>query len=183
MLPIIISDIADDGERTFMEKLYRKYSNFILKSALRLTENDNDEAMELLQETFIRLTERADYIMGLNKNKLPAYIAATVRNININRLKKNRIQKDFYTELDESLYDPENIPENLYIKKDLIEKLGQALEILPEHYRLLLEARYILDLTDEEISTQFKIPKQNVRTYIMCARKKAYSLMKEDLNV
>lgn len=183
MLPIIISAIESDTERIFIEKLYCKYYSYILKTATRLTEYDSDEAMELLQETVIRLIERVDYIMQLNKNKLPSYIAATVRNVHINHSKKNRIQNNFYAEPDESFYDPENIPENLYIKKDLIEKLEQALEKLPEHYRLLLEARYILNLTDEEISNQFKIPKQNVRTYIMRARRKAYSLMKEDLNV
>ncbi len=183
VLPIIISAIESDTERIFIEKLYCKYYSYILKTATRLTEYDSDEAMELLQETVIRLIEHVDYIMQLNKNKLPSYIGATVRNAYINHSKKIRFERDFYIDPDESLYAPENMPEDLCIKKDLIDKLEQTLEILPEHYRLLLEARYILDLTDEEISTQFKIPKQNVRTYIMRARRKAYSLMKEDLNV
>lgn len=182
MFPIVISNIENDNERLFLERLYTKYYSLMKKKALFLVE-DEACAEEIVQDSLLRFVNKIDDLMDIDKDKLPAYIMATVRNVSINRRKRDRFEKDLFSQLDENVCDPKAIPENLYIQKEFLEKLEQAIKQLPEQYRLLLEAKYILDMKDDEIAKQFNIKSESVRTYIMRARRKAYSMIKEDLNV
>ena len=79
------------------------------------------------------------------------------------------------------LKDSQDLPEDLYQKEEDLYLIHKKLSELPERDNLLLEAKYILQLKDEEIAKQFNISQQSVRTYIMRARRKAYALFKEDM--
>ena len=107
-------------------------------------------------------------------------------NLALNKIRVNQRKGDYEfsrddAELGKWLKDSQALPEDLYQKKEELYLIHKKLSELPVHDSLLLEAKYILQLKDEEIAEQFNISQQSVRTYIMRARRKAYALFKEDM--
>ena len=185
MLAMIIAAIEDDYEREFIIKIHDDYYAEMKKRAYRFLRN-NDEAEELVQDAFVKLIERVDVVMKVDKNKLPGYVMSTVKNLALNKIRVNQRKGDYEfsrddTELAKWLKDSQALPEDLYQKEEELYLIHKKLSKLPERDNLLLEAKYILQLKDEEIAKQFNISQQSVRTYIMRARRKAYALFKEDM--
>ena len=185
LISIIIQAIEDDHQRKFMENIYKLYYVEMKKKALSIVDNET-EAEEIVQESFVKLIKRVDTLINIDTNKLPAYLMATVKNSAINFIKHKSYESSFIVYSDEDdvverLPDEEGIPERILSHKEDLEILARALPLLPERDLRLLEAKYILDLTNEEISKQFNIAPGSVRTYIMRARKRAYLLfLKEE---
>lgn len=185
MLAMIIAAIEDDYEREFIIKIHDDYYVEMKKRAYRFLRN-NDEAEELVQDAFVKLIERVDVVMKVDKNKLPGYVMSTVKNLALNKIRVNQRKGDYEFSRDDAelakwLKDSQDLPEDLYQKEEELYLIHKKLSELPERDNLLLEAKYILQLKDEEIAKQFNISQQSVRTYIMRARRKAYALFKEDM--
>lgn len=184
MISIIISAIENDIEREFIANIYDKYYAHMKMQAYNIVRN-NEEAEELVQDAFVKLIDKVDTVMKVAPEKLPSYIMATVRNIAINRWKKNKrdSEKSFSMDNDDVNFwikDNKALPEDLYIQNETMYLLSKALEKLPERDYLLLEAKYILGKKDEEISKQFDISPQCVRIYVMRARRKAYAILEKE---
>lgn len=185
MLAMIIAAVEDDYEREFIIKIHDDYYVEMKKRAYRFLRN-NDEAEELVQDAFVKLIERVDVVMKVDKNKLPGYVMSTVKNLALNKIRVNQRKGDYEFSRDDAelakwLKDSQDLPEDLYQKEEELYLIHKKLSELPERDNLLLEAKYILQLKDEEIAKQFNISQQSVRTYIMRARRKAYALFKEDM--
>ncbi|MBR2639849.1 MAG: sigma-70 family RNA polymerase sigma factor, partial [Oscillospiraceae bacterium] len=65
-------------------------------------------------------------------------------------------------------------------KAEAVAELRAALEKIPEKYKNILEFKYILGLSDFEIGERFGISESAVRSCLARARRKAYSVMKEE---
>lgn len=183
MISVIISAIENDVEREFITGIYNSYYKQMKKQAYKIVRNDED-AEELVQDAFVNLIDRIDVVMSVSPQKLPSYVMATIRNIAINRWKNNKKDLENTFSFDDEdiqfwIKDDNALPEDLYIRKEALIQLNQKLSLLPERDYLLLEAKYVLKLKDEDISKQFNIATQSVRIYVMRARRKAYSLLKE----
>ena len=185
MLAMIIAAIEDDYEREFIIKIHDDYYVEMKKRAYRFLRN-NEEAEELVQDAFVKLIERVEVVMKVDKNKLPGYVMSTVKNLALNKIRVNQRKGDYEFSRDDAelakwLKDSQDLPEDLYQKEEELYLIHKKLSELPERDNLLLEAKYILQLKDEEIAKQFNISQHSVRTYIMSARRKAYALFKEDM--
>jgi len=183
VITLIISAIEDDYEREFITNIYNDYYDYMRKKAYSFVRN-NEEAEELVHDAFVNLIENVKVVMTVEKQKLPSYIITTIRNVCINRWKSNKKLHEAVFSMDDAdlanwLKDDAALPEDLYIKNEELFLMHKALSRLPERDQRLLEAKYTLNLSDEDIGKQFDIAKQNVRVYIMRARRKAYALMKE----
>lgn len=187
MISILIAGMEDDFERKFMEHVYEKFYDEMKYKAFSIVEDEND-AEEIVQESFVRLIGKVDTLMKIDESKLPAYLVITVRNTAIN-FAKHKSYEDGYVlrscekDAAEWLPDEENLPELLFLHKEELEILARALPLLPERDLRLLEARYVLNLPSEEIAKQFGISPNSIRTYIMRARRKAYSLFQKEESI
>ncbi|MBQ7874360.1 MAG: sigma-70 family RNA polymerase sigma factor [Oscillospiraceae bacterium] len=183
MLTLIISAIEDDYERAFMIKLYEDYYDYMRKKAFSFVRND-DEAEELVHDAFVNLIENVKVVIKVDPKKLPSYIMSTIRNVCINKWKKNNREHELSFSMDDSdlakwIKDDKALPEDIYIKKESLYRMNKAILLLSERDRLLLEAKYVLRQKDEDIGKQFDIAPKNVRIYVMRARRKAFALMEE----
>lgn len=185
MITMMISAIENDFQREFMEKLYEKYYRTMLKKAESLVSNP-DDAEELIQDIFSDLITRIDVVMAVEQKKLPAYLFSAVKFSVFNRYKTQKrtgehTAFDSENEEIELLRDENALPEELFIQKEAVAELRAALEKIPEKYKNVLEFKYILGLSDSEIGAKFGISENAVRSCLMRARRKAYSVMKEGL--
>ena len=180
MITMMISAIENDFQREFITQIYKKYYSAMLKKALSFLDNSED-AEELVQEVFEDLIKRVDFVMEVEKTKLPAYLLSAVKFGAYSRNKKQSSWNfsDFESEDMELLKDENSIPEEIYLKTEAVAELKSALEKIPERYKNLLEFKYILGLSDSEIGAKFGISESAVRSGLTRARRKAYSVMKE----
>ena len=182
MIPIALYSIEDDYERNFMINLYNKYYQISKNKAYSIL-HDYDEAEESVQDAFVKLIENLPRIIKLEPAKLSVYVIITVRNVAIDhyRKKRNENNKEYLfgdDEILEKTADDKPLPEDLYLKKEELEELSDALKKLPEKSRMILEAKYILRQTDKEIGEMIGVSEKSVRMYLTRARRQAYELMK-----
>lgn len=189
LISAIIAGIENEYQRKFMENIYTKFYAEMKRRAFDVVENDSD-AEEIVQESFIKLIKKVDTLMRIDQNKLPSYLFITTKNTAINFVKHKRYENKYMIISDEKdaaewLPDEEGLPELILSHKEDLDILARALPLLPERDLRLLEAKYVLDLPSDEIAKQFNISPNSIRTYIMRARRKAYSLFlkEEEANV
>ena len=182
MVAFAISAIENDYEREFMIKLYNKYYSVSKNRAFAIL-HDFDAVEEVVQDAFVKLIEHLPTIMTLEENAVPAYVIATVKNTTIDYFRKRNTENASMYSFDEgicagTLADTSPLPEDLYLQQEKIDELSSVLNKLPEKYRILLEAKYILGQSDKEIGKTLGISENSVRMYLTRARRKAYELMK-----
>ncbi len=185
MLAAASSEIKNEYEREFITALYSKYYLRLKKRALAIL-HDQDEAEEVVQESFVKFMEHLPTLMDLDKNVLPAYIMTTVKNLSISRFreKKSELKRHFAIDGNDSsafLADNRPLPEDLYLQKEKLQELANVLSLLPERYRILLEAKYILEESDKNIAEMIGISEQSVRMYLTRARRQAFTLLEEGI--
>ena len=183
----IIAAIENDSEREFITRIYLKYYKKMLDKAFFIVHNEA-EAEEIVQEAFVKLIEHVQDLMRMDSIKVPVYVMVTVKNIAINHwndAKKENERQTFVAddELDLWLADEKALPEDVYIHTEELEKLAETLPLLPKKDRMVLEFKYILELSDEEIAKELHIKAHSVRSYLTRARRKAYAMINgEDVN-
>ncbi len=177
----IIAAIENDIEREFITGIYKKYYGVMLKKAESILKNRED-AEEAVQEAFVSLIDKVSAFMQVSPEKQPAYAVATAKNIALTKLRKSKKLDSKTVSIDDDdsyLELPDNaIPEELYIEKEKVNALAEILSKLPEKYKTVLECKYILEMTDEEIGKELRLTAGSVRSCLTRARRKAYILMK-----
>ncbi len=181
---VTLAAMTSEIERAFMTDIYIKYSDIMKKKAEKLLSSDV-EAEELVQDVFTKLIERAEVIMAVDEKKLPAYLMAAVRNCVMNHYRRRNIEKKHFTELDEDenielVRDESPLPEDVYMEKEKASELSAALHKIPEKDRIILEDKYILEMSDAEIAEQFGVSQTSVRSYLTRARRKAYTILTKE---
>ena len=185
MITMIISAMDNDFHREFMTGVYEKYYGTMLAKAKTLLSSE-EEAEELVQDVFIKLIERVEIVMAVERKKLPAYLISAVKYTAYNSYRKKKTAGKYITFVDadkedmELLRDENALPEEIFIEKETLSELEAALEKIPEKYKNILEYKYILGLSDAEIGRKFGVSEKSVRSCLSRARRKAYSVMKEE---
>lgn len=183
VIAMMISAIENDYQREYMAEIYERYYPSMLKKA-KLYVQGEEEAEELVQEVFMKLIERVDSVMTVERKKLASYLFSAVKFTAFNQYRKQKTRSKYMTFVDsdqedlELLRDENALPEELFIRKETVEELGAALEKIPEKYKNVLEYKYILGLSDGEIAEKLGGSEQSVRSCLTRARRKAYSVLK-----
>jgi RNA polymerase sigma-70 factor, ECF subfamily len=130
-----------EAEAAFAE-LYARYSQRIYAYCLRVTGNSED-AEDIFQETFIKFFDSAD--SNLEIENVPGYILTIARNICINfkrNKRPNLVLEDFHTWTNDTDYE----------RKELLQLLAMALELLDTEYREAFVLRLYQGLSYNEIA-------------------------------
>lgn len=185
MIPLIITMMEDEDDKSFMLELYKNYYGLVRKTIYSVIHNQKDME-DLINDTFIRIIEKLSLIRTLSSCKIAAYIVYTSKSVAINFIKHRDVQnKHLFLGLDDdlsqNLSSPEDIVEDRIIYEQEIESLSDAILELPEKQKNLLYFKYILEMNDEEIAKNLGIAPDSVREYLTRARRKAKSLIGKDL--
>ena len=187
MIPIFLLTIENDDDREFMIELYLKYNKLMFVKAKGIVKDDY-VAEDMVQETFAKIIEKIEKIRKIECCILPSYLVICIRRVCFNYLAKKQVRDKYSAQsIDDEAYnfeyedDKTDIEAEVLLKLDVSEVKKTFLK-LPEKLQNILEYKYLLEMTDEEIAKTLGINKNSVRTYLTRARREVYKRMKENDN-
>jgi RNA polymerase sigma-70 factor, ECF subfamily len=190
------SDAADDkplvraaqrGDRAAFRALVMKYQRRVYQLAVSMLK-DPDEAMDIVQETFVRVHRYLPSFKGDSSFFTWTYrIAANLcLDVSRKRGRGERVDIDDETDADiEAHMDPPSAafagPQRAVLNEELKEKLDEALASLSENHRSILLLRELDGLSYEELAKVLGIRKGTVMSRLFHARLKMQRKLREYL--
>jgi RNA polymerase sigma-70 factor (ECF subfamily) len=143
---------ANAGDAAAFEALYARYKDWVVSLAMRLT-GDADQALDVLQETFIYLLSKfPGFVLT---SRLTTFLYPAVKNIAIHlRRKRDRMIR---SEL------PDVLPAQA-LTATADGDLAAVVSGLPETHREVVLMRFVDGLTLEEIGQALDIPLGTVKS-------------------
>lgn len=186
MIPAIILTIEDENDREFMTQLYLNNER-IMYSEMHKMGADSWVMDDVLQDSLIRLIDKIDILRSLEQRKQVNYIITTVRNQLKNYYRKNQLTT-IYSLDDEDSFIKKTISaqddvENFILRKERVMKLRTIWPQLSETTQQLLERKYILGQSNDEIAKVFDVKPESVRMKLTRARKEALELLQENAGI
>lgn len=170
--PIVLSQ----SSRVFFQAFYERYKLFLLYIASRYTDK-RVEQEDLVQEALLRLMKHADILQELSQAQTAKYIDLTVKTVYLD-LQQRRCREKLLL-LDQAAM--ESLQEQLLMERqepasDMVEQLRADLS---QREWLALEGKYILGYSHEELSELLGVSKENMRSIVSRARKRARRILEE----
>ena len=150
----------------------------------RMNAGSTERGNELYQDTMVKLLEKQKKLDAAQNIKSYAMQTAILLWKNKKKKYANRMRIAPVSSLEEHqetvssfAADWDTTPEQMMINKQEIAEVRNAVQMLPEKYRIPICLSYSAGLTMEEIATCMKVPVNTVKTRI----RKAKSILKQEL--
>ena len=180
MIPVCILAIENDSDREFMTNLFLEYQRLIYANILKVV-TDSWAVDDIMQTTLVRLIDKIDLLKKLDRPQLANYIATASRNCALNLVKYQSSHQSTPFEdymVDDNADSRDNETEYQFFLREDMAALSKVWDELDEKTRYLLEARYILDKSPEEIASDLHIKPASIRMALTRARRRAMERMK-----
>lgn len=172
------------GNRKAQFEIYKLYAKAMYNVALRIV-NFEAEAEDVLQDAFLDAFTRIDGFKG--DATFGLWLKQIVINKSINQLRKRKVEFVNIEDIDiadESVttesVSTEGVTEGRAAGEDLqwkVEEIREAVELLPDRYRVVLTLYLFEGYDHEEISYILKITEGTSRTQYMRAKMKLNNLL------
>jgi len=170
------------GEAGALKTLADRHGQMIYRLAFGITRNQGD-AEEVLQDVLLTLTRRSASFEG--RSALGSWIYRIATNTALNKRRGRRVQLE--TSLEDLLptfeadghragdrtyllADWSQNPEEELLAGERRQALEQAIDSLPDHYRVVLVLRDVEDLSNEEVAAILEEPVSSVKSRLHRAR-------------
>ena len=159
-------------------KIYKLYYKAMYNVSLRIV-NDQMQAEDVMQEAFLHAFQRIEQFDGIST--FGAWLKRIVVNRSLDLLKKNKGTIPF----DETSHDmPEvNEEDHFEVLSYKIEAIHQAIEQLPDGYRIILSLYLLEGYDHQEISSVLDISYNATRTRYSRAKQKLVGILKFSQNI
>ncbi len=186
MFLLILQTIESEDDRAFLEQLFDAQYVRLCKKAAAITQN-SQVSEDLVQDVFLYVVKHIQKFRQMDCCTLRHILDISIKRRCYDYFKEQNVRKKHLSgSLDDddsfvSVSSSDNTEEEAL---DLlsVEELSEAIRKLPDHYRYVIEAKYILSLTDGEIAKELGIGKASVRQYLTRARRKIYELCEGESN-
>lgn len=154
------------GEDDAFAELFGRYKYYLARVIFNLIRN-RDEVSDLLQEVFIKIYKSLRQYNP--EHKFYVWSARIAVNLCLDQLRR---QKTLSVSLEDSpkLYDNSDSPEDTYLKEENRRILRQAVDELPEKYRIPLILYHQNGLTYQEMVTVLQLPLTIIKNRLYRAR-------------
>jgi RNA polymerase sigma-70 factor, ECF subfamily len=174
---------AQSGDPGAFEMLFERYSALLLRLISGLV-RDEHLAHDVLQHVFLQLYRSLPTLVP--GGTLKAWLSQVARHCSIDELRRKRPllfseiepfpDEDEYSFL-ATLPDQDRQPEEQVELRELRQRLLEAIETLPSHYRAVVLLRYDTQLSYREIGRTLRIPETTAKTHFYRARKQLRTLL------
>ena len=182
MIAFICTTIQDPDDKEYMLWIYEEFQNLMFYTAKKYI-NDQMTCEDIVQECIVKLIQKIDVIRGKERCILAGYIVSIIRNVSINYLKSEGVRQKHSVGFDEETMDqlpsPELSIEEMLLAKEKSSLISIAMEQLSVTERLLLEGKYILEYSDDELAKQLNCKSGSIRMKLTRARRHALSILSQ----
>ncbi|MBQ9717552.1 MAG: sigma-70 family RNA polymerase sigma factor [Clostridia bacterium] len=163
----------------FFESIYEEHSDRAYKIAYDYV-NHTEDAKEIVQDTFLKVYRHIKDFRGLEREEIIGMIVIYTMNTSLDFLRKKarRIKAGTLTYEDEDevkeyeIPDDQDTPEEVIIKKDIEERLGKYVGLLPDSQREVIMLKYYYSKKDKEIAEILNIDESAVSSRLNRAKAK-----------
>lgn len=181
-----MAQTARRGKReseTFMTQLYKDHERLMYHVAKQYTA-DLFEAEEIIQNALVGLLQKEETLQRLNPYARASYIATTVKNSAINYRRKSERKQRRQVPL-ETASEAEDAMQTSAADAALLlgegkDELLRAYEHLSEEERYLLSGKYVLQLSDEELSQALSCQPNSIRMKLTRVRRKLLAALQKE---
>jgi RNA polymerase sigma-70 factor, ECF subfamily len=171
-----LANQAKLGDHAAFTELVNRYARKVFRLARHITQNDQD-AEDVLQETFLKAYSRLDQFQG--NSKFYTWLVRIAVNEALMRLRRHRGNQT--VSLDEGMEtadgsiprdvaSEESDPEENYGREELRESLERAIDSLAESYRAVFLLRDVEGFSTEETAQMLDLSVSAVKSRLLRAR-------------
>ena len=185
MMALIYSVEDEPSDREFMDQMYMEFERLMFFTARQYT-SKAEIAEDIVQESLVRLYEKVRTMKPMKHVVLAAYIRATVRNTAINVLRKMNRERDYAADAETDAFaqaDQEWVLNTMMDLSGYRVLLSKIWPRLPEDDRVLLEGKYILGYSDQELAEEIGCQANSIRVKLTRARRRALAIIQEQEGV
>ncbi len=181
------------GDQRAFKLLVERYQRKVYAVALGMLK-DKEEAMDVSQEAFVKVYKYLDHFKG--DASFYTWLYRITVNICIDIIRKRAGAGGEAVEFDETLpmdVSEANIgalgsrlgtnPQKSALRRELAEKIQEALAQVPEKHRAILLLREIEGMSYEDLARTLDIPKGTVMSRLFHARAKVQKILSEYLEL
>ena len=140
-----------------LAEIYETYESGLRRYAQNLTA-DSDWANDLVSETIFKALPRFSELSKMNAFQCKAWLYRVLKNQFLDDLRSHKRQKNLVEQL--AWMETEPAPDDI---------LSALNERIPAHHRKILQMRYALELSSEEIAQKLGVPSPTVRSRLRLA--------------
>ncbi|MET0390194.1 MAG: sigma-70 family RNA polymerase sigma factor [Polyangiales bacterium] len=169
---------AQAGDRVAFQALFEKYKHRVYAVALGVVKRPEDAA-DVVQDAFIKVHKHLGTFQGTSS--FYTWLYRIVMNLGIDHVRKHRkiVEWGDDVPIDQAAGDRTLVPKvadanprSTIVRRELSEKIRQALDTLPEIHRAVIVLREVEGLTYEEIAEVLEVPKGTIMSRLFHARRK-----------
>jgi len=176
LLFIYLANLETEAERIKMSEIYEKYKPMMLRYALQLTKS-KETAEDAVHDAFMAIIKHKEKYISKPCRDLRVSIVIITKNKCIDLMRKsNAVVYDNHDDMDDVISDEAAIEEQIILIEEY-ETIKKHIASLDEQSRLVLEMRYILDMSYAEIGAELGLTAKHVDTKIMRAKEKVRKLI------
>jgi RNA polymerase sigma factor (sigma-70 family) len=172
-------DRCKDGDQKAQFQIYKLYYKAMYNTSLRIV-NNSMEAEDIMQESFLAAFEKIDMYSGTVS--FGAWLKRIVINRSLDALSRRKVifeDIESHTGIsDDYTHDAER---NEEINSKIV-KIKEAIEKLPDGYRIILSLYLLEGYDHDEIAEILKISSSTSRSQLSRARQKLISALKDEMN-
>jgi RNA polymerase sigma-70 factor, ECF subfamily len=181
------------GDQRAFKLLVERYQRKVYAVALGMLK-DKEEAMDVSQEAFVKVYKYLDHFKG--DASFYTWLYRITVNICIDIIRKRAGAGGEAVEFDESVpmdVSEANIgalgsrlgtnPQKSALRRELAEKIQEALATVPEKHRAILLLREVEGMSYEDLSRTLDIPKGTVMSRLFHARAKVQKILSQYLEL
>jgi RNA polymerase sigma-70 factor, ECF subfamily len=182
-----------DGDQRAFKLLVERYQRKVYAVALGMLK-DKDEAMDVSQEAFVKVYKYLDHFKG--DSSFYTWLYRITVNICIDVMRRKGSSGGQMEEFDESVATDlgearigalgsrlGTNPQKSALRRELAEKIQEALASVPEKHRAILLLREVEGMSYEDLSRTLDIPKGTVMSRLFHARAKVQKILSEYLEL
>jgi RNA polymerase sigma-70 factor (ECF subfamily) len=179
------------GDQRAFKLLVERYQRKVYAVALGMLK-DKEEAMDVSQDAFVKVYKYLDHFKG--DSSFYTWLYRITANICIDRIRKRGGAE--HVEFDESVATDASEarigalgsrlgtnPQKSALRRELAEKIQEALAQVPEKHRAILLLREIEGMSYEDLARTLEIPKGTVMSRLFHARTKVQKILSEYLEL
>jgi len=172
------------GDQAAYKSLMEKYETPLYFHLLKMVK-DKEQVRDLVQEAFMKAF---DNLESYNTNyAFSTWLYRITTNHAIDYLRKKKLQttsideplKTKEGEMNIQLEDEHSGTDRKIIRKQRSDIIHEAIEDLPDKYRVVIKLRHFEELSYDEISEQLDLPLGTVKAHIFRAREMLYKELKD----